>query len=318
MEKNDFMIVRIETEIIGAFEIEKDMKINHYPFEIDIFSEEETNRFLISISKKVINYSSHLPKLIINDNKIKEINFPSQSFLEEQIKILQHIESFGAIDKGIERINWQDFSIEWIPETEEEKLELPIRKYQRDLSYGLEPKILSKDWLLNTVIHKRQLDHLALPLSFFREGANFYHNFQYQNSFINFYLMLEGFFGDGVHYDNKTMKLEFKKSDILEYAIHETIKYLEKLKGKHYEWLINVCKKYDKIVDKDGIIHVLVKQRGNLSHFSLTKSNNQKNPFKDRDYESLAFIAMTICMYASIQLRLEPFRQKTISSYKRS
>jgi len=308
------MIVKIETEISGTFIIiEKDLKIKQDPFDIDIHFDQETERFLISMSRRVTDYSSYLPKMITNDQNIVGINFPSQDFLEEQINILQHIESFGAIDKGIEKINWQNFTIEWIPETEIEKEELPIRKYKRDLSYGLEPKILSKDWLLNTVIHKRQLDHLALPLSFFREGANFYHNFQYQNSFINFYLMLEGFFGDGVHYDNKTMKLEFKKSEILEYAIHETLQCLEKLKGKHYEWLVNVCKKYDKNVDKDGIIHVLVEQRGNLSHFSLIKSNNQKNPFKDGDYEFLAFVAMTICMYSSIKLRLKPFRQKILS-----
>lgn len=188
------MVVKIETEILGTFTIEKDMAIKCYPFDIDIRFDEQTNKFFISISTRVTEYSSYLPKMTIDDQKISHIDFPSQSFLEQQIEILQHIESFGAIDIGVEKINWQNCSIEWIPETDIEKEELTIRKYNRDLSYGKERKVLSKDWLLKTIIYKRQLDHLALPFSFFREGANFYHSFQYQNSFINFYLMLEGFF----------------------------------------------------------------------------------------------------------------------------
>lgn len=308
------MIVRIETKIFGFFLIEKEMKVKHHPFEIDINYEENTNLNLISISRKVFNYSSFLPTIKVNNQKLKEIKFPSQDFLEEQIEILQHIESFGAIDKGIEKIDWQNCSIEWIPENEDEKKELQISKYNRDLSYGLEPKILSKDWLFNTVIHRRQLSHLALPFSFFREGANYYHSFQYQNAFINFYLMLEGFFGNGKSFKNKDMKDEFKKSTILDYAIDKTIKQFEKDENrKHNKWLVEICGKYNKEVNIEGIVHFLVEQRGNLSHFSLEKSAKQKNPFKDREYESLAFTAMTICLFSTIKLRLDPFRQKTLS-----
>jgi len=302
------MILKIETEILGNFSIEKDMKIKHNPFEIDIRFEEEMNRFFISISRRVTDYSSYLPIMSTTDHKISQINFPPQSFLEEQIEILQYIESFGAIDKGVEKINWQNCSIEWIPETDIEEEELTIKKYNRDLSYDKELKILSRNWLFNTIIYRRQLSHLTLPFSFFREGANFYHNFQYQNSFINFYLMLEGFFGNGIDYKNEKMKLEFKKSDILEYAINESIQYLENMRGKHYEWLIEICKRYNKKVDKEGIIHVIVEQRGNLSHFSFRNLNKQKNPFKDSSYESLAFITMSICVFSSIKLRLGPFR----------
>ncbi len=121
--------------------------------------------------------------------------------------------------------------------------------------------------------------------------------------------MLEGFFSNGIDYKNEKMKLEFKKSDILEYAIKETINYIEKIKGKHYEWLIKICKKYNKNVDRDGVIHILVEQRGNLSHFSLTNTNKQKNPFKDRDYELLAFMTMTICMFSSVKLRLAAYQR---------
>lgn len=304
------MIVKIETEIFGRFKIEKDMEVKHHPFTINIRYEENTNRFYISISKKVYNYSSSLPVVKLGNQKIKEIRFPNQEFLEGQIEILQHIESFGAIDIGIEKIDWQNCSIEWIPENEVERTEVPIRKYSRNLSYGLDKKIFSKSWLSNTIIHRRQISHLTLPFTFFREGANFYHSFQYQNAFLNFYLMLEGFFGNGKSYKNKDMKEEFKNSKILVYAIDETLKSFKREKNeKHLAWLNETLKKYNKVLNIEAIIHILVEQRGNLSHFSIVKSEKQKNPFKDRDYESLAFLTMSICLFSSIKLRLEPFRK---------
>jgi hypothetical protein len=303
------MIVKIEAEIIGSFLIEKDMKIKHYPLDIDLRFDKETQKFYISLSKRILNYGSFIPKLKINEQKVSAIEFPSQSFLEEEIKILQHIESFGAIDKGIEKIDWQHFSIEWIPETKNEENELPIKKYKRDLSYDSETKLMSKDWLTNTIIFRRQLSHLALPFSFLREGTNFYHNFQYQNAFINFYFMLEGFFGNGKDYRNEKMKSEFANSYIMDYAIDETIMYLAKTNDKHYQWFIDTCRIYNKQADKEGLIHILVEKRGKLSHFSLKDAGKQKNPFNDSEYHSLAFITMMICRYSSIKLRLIPFQR---------
>lgn len=301
------MIVKIEAEIIGNFTIEQDIKFEYYPFDIDLRIDVEMNCYIISLNRRILDYASYLPKEKNENGKIREIIFPSQFFLEEQIKVLQHIESFGAIDKEIEKIDWQNCSIEWIPENKKEENELPIRKYKRKLSYDSEIKIISKDWLRDTVIYKRQLAHLALPFSFFKEGVNLYHNFHYQSSFINFYLMLEGFFGNGKDFKNEKMKSAFSKSKILDYAINQTISYLKSTQDIHYYWFVETCKNYNKKTDKEGIIHFLVEQRGNLSHFSIKNASKQKNLFKEVDYHSLAFIAMMICRYSSIKLRLEPF-----------
>lgn len=307
------MEIKLEAEIVGNFTIESDMKFKSSPYDIDVIFDLERKKYFITLSKRIFDYTHFLPKIEVVNNKISHIVFPSHDFLKEQIEILQHIESFGAIDKSIKKIFWEDCSIEWIPETEKESLEISINKYKRDISYGSQSSHMSKDWLRNTVIHRRQLAHLVLPFSFFREAANLYHNFQYQSSFINFYLMLEGFFGNGKKYKNTEMKSEFAKSKILEIAINETISYFNKEKSNHLEWLLKTCKKYNKNINKEGVIHILVEQRGNLSHFSISNADKQKNPFKEGDYESLAFMAMTICMYSSINLRLDPFRIEKLS-----
>lgn len=299
------MIVKIETEISGNFLIEGDLKVKNHPYDIFIRFDIETKKHFISISKKIVDYLSYLPKLNIEENSLI---IPSENFLEEQKSILRHIESFGAIDKGIKKIFWDNCSIEWIPELDNERKDLSICKYDRDFTTKTKKQVISKDWLQNTVIHRRQLEHLALPFSFFREGIDSFNNYQYQQSFINFYLMLEGFFANG-EFKNEKVKSQFKNSPILVKAIKLTLDYLEKNKGKDYEWLINICNKYNKHVDEIGVIHFLVELRGNLSHFSINKPDKHKNPFKDNDFKSLALISMIICRFISIDLRLEPFRR---------
>lgn len=306
------MIAKVEAEITGNFVIEKDMEVKLHPFTIDVRYTSEFDKFFISVSRKVNDYARFIPNVKADNGNLLELNFPMQDYLKEHITILQHIESFGAIDKEIEEIYWQNISIEWIPETVEEEQELLISKVVRRQSFSSKTRILSKDWLFNTVLHRNQLSQLALPLSFYREGANLYHNFQYQSSFLQFYLMLEGFFGNAEHKNDK-MKKEFAKSEILDLAIKETITWLENERSNHYQWLVQTCQKYNKAVNKEGIIHLLVELRGNLSHFSILKPSKQKNPFKESDYHSLAFIAMMICRFSSIKLRLEPFRNRVTS-----
>jgi hypothetical protein len=169
-------------------------------------------------------------------------------------------------------------------------------------------ELITQNWLFQTLIHRRQLQHLDQPFSFYREGINYYLKFQYQNAYINFYLMLEGFFSNGKHFKNEEIKNDFIKSEIIKYAINETITYLIQNKDKHYKWILQKCQDYNKNLDNDGIIHVLVENRGALSHYSLASSRKLKDPFSDHDYESLAVIALMICRFSTIKLRLEPFK----------
>ncbi len=104
------MLLKIETEILGDFSTEMDMKIKHHPYDIDIRFEDETKRFFISICRKVTDYYANLPQIVIDHRSISQITFPSQNFIEDQMEILQHIESFGAIDKAVEKLNCQNGS----------------------------------------------------------------------------------------------------------------------------------------------------------------------------------------------------------------
>jgi hypothetical protein len=300
------MILKIETEINGNFRIENNFEVKYNPYNICIKYNDKEQKYFISIAKKMYNYSSLLPKLE-QVGQEKTIKFPNENFLENEIELLQHIESFGAIDKEVYDINWGNVSIEWIPESEQEKKEISIKKYSRSFSFQKEKGLLSQEWLFNTIIHKRRLEHLTLPFSFFRNGLKHYKEFQYQESFLNFYLMLEGVFGNG-KFKNDKIKSEFKKSPMLIQSIEKLLGDLKNSQLKHYEWFKEMSEKYNKEPSIESVIHIIVEQRGNLSHFSNKNNDRNKNPYKDKDFDSLAFITLMICKYVSNDLRLEPFR----------
>lgn len=302
------MILKIEAKVFGNFKIENDINLFYHPYTINLIYDSNNEIHIISVEKQILDYERFLPKVEVTENKITKIEFPNQDFLEDQIDLLRHLESFGAIDQNLSTIDWQNCSIEWINEPNEET-QILLRKYSRKLTYEKNnERLLTKNWLRDTIIFRRQMSDLVLPFSFFREGANLFHSFQYQNSFISFYLMLEGFFGNN-QFKNEKVKQEFKKSEILCTAVNQVIENLQIKKDKHYKWLLDKVKSYSKNIDLDGIVHVIVEQRGNLSHFSKDRSN-MKNPFNDKQYESLAFITMSICIYSSIKLRIGKFKRK--------
>ena len=63
--------------------------------------------------------------------------------------------------------------------SEKEAGELHIREYKREFSYSSKQTILTEEWIRDTLIFRKQLQHLVVPFTFFRIGVNLFHKFQY-------------------------------------------------------------------------------------------------------------------------------------------
>jgi hypothetical protein len=48
--------------------------------------------------------------------------------------------------------------------------------------------------------------------------------------------------------------------------------------------------------DEEGIISLIVQVRGNLHHYSQKSSKKKGTPFNQRDFETMAYLLMTICL----------------------
>jgi len=302
------MRIMFEAEVEGQVPLTQIIEMKLHPYVIRLVPNEKKKLEKVCIERVIYKYEDLIPQFRIINGNPPEMHIPKQDFLEEE-KLMQHIESFGALDLGIGKICWQTPRITWIPESEEEKVKLTMPTYKRSFQYDKPKSNISLAWLQSTVLHRDRVSHLVSPLSFFRIGANHYHNFNYSEAFLNFYLMLEGLFGNG---QSKNHKVEeaFKNAEILSYALLETIDYLniERESNSHRLWIDYYLKDKGWKFDSLGIIRAIIAVRGNLSHYYFKSSRKQRDSFNEKENESIAWITMTICMFSTIKLRIEPIR----------
>ncbi len=300
------MILRVETEIISNTILKEKIETKVYPYLIELYPNENLILHKISMQKPIFDYEKFLPVITIENKKITNVALPTDEFIIEFQEMFQLIESFGGLDLEIEKINWENPFIKWIAETEEERI--PINAYRRDFSFDKQRYGMSLKWLDGLITSRRMLSHLVLPFSFYREGMVHYKKQEYINSFLNFFLMLEGAFANGKFRKNDVIT-EFKKSEVLVNSINKAIQTIERQANQiHKKWL---DKYYDRQtnLNSDEIIKILVKERGALSHYSMQNKRRQRNSFENKNYQTIAFIAMMICKYSSIKLRLEPYKK---------
>ena len=133
------------------------------PYDVQVHYNESDRKFFISLKRQFDNYDNYIPTI---EGRI--INIPDESFLGEFKHIFQYIESFGAIDTNIDKIDWENLNVEWIPENEIEKLS--ISKYSRRFTDNLEYRYINEKWLQEIMIFRKQLTHLTMPFSYMKDG----------------------------------------------------------------------------------------------------------------------------------------------------
>lgn len=294
------MIFELQFKIYGNLNIiNNHIEIKQYPYTIKIFK--ENNQSYIAISKKIDSNSDCLPTLN-NSNSIKEIIFPKESSYSEMIEYINHIESFGAVDNKIEYIDKIDVEFKWISENEEDHFS-PFTNIRRTLQTEQNLDIISQNWLLQTVIHKRQLGELFIPFSFFRDAKNMFNAAKYQTAFCTFYMMLEYFFHDekrGWGINNNA----FKNNICLQSSLNKTLNQI-KLYSDHFIWLNEELKLKKKKYNEEGLLTLINLYRNDFSHAS-NKSKN-RNVFNEHRFFSLAFVTSVLCNFVVIKKRLAPF-----------
>ena len=122
--------------------------------------------------------------------------------------------------------------------------------------------------------------------------------------------MLEYCFANGKFKKDAVLK-ELYSSGLLRKSVNSILKMISEEKAKrHFDWIMNECKKYNKNYDVEGIIYLLVEYRGILSHAG---GRSKQYLFKDEKLFSIAFLANMVCFMTCGNLQIYMFlseRQK--------
>ncbi|MNJ87471.1 hypothetical protein D3C87_49910 [compost metagenome] len=157
------MILLLECKIDSDTLIDEiiEWRVNSYLFKLYPGADNRLNK--ITVECKCHDFHTLLPEVTVENHKITEITFPKEDFYPEQLKMLQYLESFSAIDLGVRKIHWDNPSIHWMPENEEERL--AINSYSRNIHHPKNNRTVTLKWLQDILMHRRMLGHLTEPLS---------------------------------------------------------------------------------------------------------------------------------------------------------
>ncbi len=256
----------------------------------------------IKIIAKVENPEKFYSKLEKGNGKAKyNITIESDATLVNDLSSdFQYLESSLAFVGNLKRIHWTDPKQEWIPETEEEKSKMKVFGAYFSRKYPNRPTILKKQDFTQIIKDKDKYHCLTTLKSFYREGKNSFDQFQYVNAFYNFYFIIEDLFGGGKT-RNRQIEQSFKSSvelrETIKWAMNTQIKTSEK-HSKNISKFLRELHLQDSV---DDIIKLLIRMRGRVHHYTSKSSLEQATPLTQRDFESVAFLVMSVALLSILK-----------------
>jgi hypothetical protein len=227
---------------------------------------------------------------------------------DSMIASLQALESGLAFTCPVHRIRWHSARFEFIPETEEESVQIKVPHLHIRPGADQAEQVTAMEipaFVYGMHIADKCRDILG-PLSFYREGLNALRRFRNIQAFFHFYFVLEGLYGSG-QYETKKVKQAFARSKILtsviDLCIHQGFPTPFHGKNQTIEQMIQGL---SKTANLDGVLHLMVRSRGQLHHF-LNPAKSLGTPLTDDQYECLANLSEKVTrlsLLEEIRLRI--------------
>lgn len=273
------------------------------PYMVDLGSDESGRIIELRIQKRVNPVEVNLPESFVGPDGIFTIRTPTDDpHFQDLVDLAQYIESVGSFHLQIRRVHWQEGEYEWIPESDEERRLLRVFSAKTSLKYPETLVEVKPEVLFRMVRSRRRLEHLKVPLAFFREGVNEFRAFRYVTAFHNLYFFLEDLYGGG-----KTKNRDVEKNFIgAPQLVHATSLALEALEGPKHDRHNRELDRFLKLENCDrnpiGILKFLVRMRGNLHHFSQRSTRPKGHPLNQHEFEPVAFLLVTVCYRVVVQV----------------
>jgi hypothetical protein len=263
----------------------------------------------IKITDKVENPEKFYSK--ISETKPPQITINEDPLIrEELISYFQYLEGHLGLIANLTKIFWNEPTVEWIPENDEERNKLKVFSAHFSRAHSNLPTELDVKVIMSIIRNKPNRDNLTILMSFYREGKVFFDRFEYINAFYDFYFILEDLFGKEA-WRNWQVKKNFKSSLELQETVKWALSKLIDSTEKHKKEITALLKENNLQYDVEGIIGLLVEMRGHLHHFSRRRDLKQKpSPLAQQNYESLAFLTMAIAMQSILNEIKRPDRPK--------
>jgi hypothetical protein len=193
------------------------------------------------------------------------------------------------------RIIWNDITAEFVPEDSSDEELLSVIGFSSSKSYSITPTRVSTKGFNAVIDLVDENSPLLVSKSFWQEGMNFFHSFNYIQAFYSFFFILEDFFAQGKTQENEVVK-RFKRSKEFGDAAEYVFNTLQN-EVRHKSNLQNFFSEEQLEFNVENLPKFLFLMRGRTHHYSSRNPKTQATPYSQKEFESISFLTMVITSY---------------------
>jgi len=305
------MRLAIESEVDSTIILANIIKIENDKFQYEFIPDQKGILIKIKITVKVPDptkfYSVIKPtpdqtsKYNITINEDKELF----DMVISEFKELESILAFST--NSLKSIKWDFPKHNLICDSEEEKKKVGVLGFNLERKWPDKITRIDENELQKILKGKEDYSELTTVKAFWRESENFYKRFRYIDSFYYSYFIMEGLYSNGKT-RLKDVIDEFQKSSDLCKSVDFIIDGINK-SPKHKQKIEAMLKARNVALNREGIVTLIVKTRGDLHRFLDAPNKIQATPFSQKDFECLAWVTMGLA-YHSILMKILAINQR--------
>jgi hypothetical protein len=219
---------------------------------------------------------------------------PDESALFEDLRTVEGLLSFY----GVNAIEVNKLESEWLPETEEERNALAVRKFTIGRVSAREKgrEVIPFEYVCQSFLAASSASHAQIPLSFYRKGQIDMQEERFIDAIYDFYFVFEHLYAAG-QYRAHQVKAAFKACQPMCNAVvaargETRCAFDNPQQRKYFE------EKYIE-AGEDAVLDHIVDLRGRLHHHSARRKGQSWHPSLEREYRVDAgffhHMAFSIC-----------------------
>ena len=225
---------------------------------------------------------------------------PSLERAQETVRTAEGILSFF----GLEQIAWGNPEEIYLPESDEEKLQLSVYRMSHSTKKvtALDSELLSFDIIGRSLLRAENLSNHEIPLAFFRKGKNDAFENRHIEACIDFLFMLETLFANGKFKSSQVVAAYNSTKSLLD-AIYKATQDIDLPNIAQHRGAMHRKRLSEKYISKSPaqIAESLVDLRGQLHHHSL-KDKTRWHPERHDDFLADALFLEQVCFHVGFDL----------------
>lgn len=214
---------------------------------------------------------------------------PHLPFVQRELRSLQGLLSLF----GLESIDFESAEFEWMPESEQEGLDLALPSFKTCRKRLPDDEILpiSFDIVARSVIAADAATEIEVPLNFFRRGMIDVFERNYIDAVYDFYFVIETVFAAGKFKKAATLE-EFRNSELLRSCVQRALSVPSPMLATERDTLEQFRRAYGAL-SVDQALEKIFDLRGYLHHHTV-KRRDTWHPDEQRAFETDALFLQAV------------------------